>query len=666
MKSTRTNIRPHIHIHLQPPPIRNWVRAAGARALPQLGAPNIDGLDAAIRGFGVAIVVLLSILGYGRPDEAYFLDIANPLLVAVGLVAYNLVVITVVGVPWRTTPRFPLFMLDWVVASLAILLTGGFLSPFNILYYALVIGAALRVGLSRSLALVSGCAAMYMALSFLHPQPEAAVRLPILVVQITSLAMVMFMSVGMRRAVEVEARKVELEEQAAGQLRLLNNLTNTVLSGSPDLARVLRTVAAVSSEALQADSGLAVLFDLNPDPDVDHAHAATNAGTDTDTERELLIVADCDPSPPTLSHSERTMLTRVVETQRPVLLSDLSNSRAGSQIANDAAFPGLARCGEQPCAIACVPFLLNARVIGALFVGRYAQQPFTTAEVRLLTAISQQMAVAVRLARLYDMERDKAARSEAREHLERDLLSMVSHELRTPLTSIKTCVGALTDSVRAPDGAGGERNNTETLLLNNIARSTDRLTNLVNELLEMARLRAGRISLNLQQLNLGEALLDIGQQVYPLLEARSQTLTLDLPQPGSPRWCKLAVLADRRRIEQVLLNLLSNANKYGPQGSNIVLGATPRDGAVRVFVRDEGPGVARHERNLVFDKFYQGSTYNEGGEGTEGMIKPESTGLGLAIARSLVELHGGRIGVYSKPGAGSTFYFALPYGSLPD
>jgi signal transduction histidine kinase len=153
---------------------------------------------------------------------------------------------------------------------------------------------------------------------------------------------------------------------------------------------------------------------------------------------------------------------------------------------------------------------------------------------------------------------------------------------------------------------------------------------------------------------MGEVVVDAASQVRPLLDARQQTLTFDLPAAGSPRWHKLNALADRRRIEQVVLNLLSNANKYGPVGSRIVLGATPRDGAVKVFVRDEGPGIARYEQRLVFDKFYQGATTVDGGS------RPDSTGLGLAIARSIVELHGGQIGVYSKVGAGSTFYFTLP------
>jgi signal transduction histidine kinase len=171
----------------------------------------------------------------------------------------------------------------------------------------------------------------------------------------------------------------------------------------------------------------------------------------------------------------------------------------------------------------------------------------------------------------------------------------------------------------------------------------------------MARLRAGRVSLNLQQLNMGEVAQEMAAQVKPLLDARGQTLSLDLPEARASRWEMLNVLADRRRIEQVLLNLLSNANKYAPDGGHIALGATPRDGRVKVFVRDDGPGIPPAEQEHIFEKFYQASSSVE-----PGSKRPDGTGLGLAIAHSIVELHGGQIGVQSRPGRGSTFFFVLP------
>jgi len=152
---------------------------------------------------------------------------------------------------------------------------------------------------------------------------------------------------------------------------------------------------------------------------------------------------------------------------------------------------------------------------------------------------------------------------------------------------------------------------------------------------------------------MGEVLTEIVPQVKPLLDARGQSLTLDLPIVGSPRWNMLTVMADRRRIEQVLLNLLFNANKYAPSGGNVTLGATPKDGHVRVFVRDDGPGISLEDQEHIFEKYYQVNS------AANADVRPDGSGLGLSIARSIVELHGGQIGVQSRPGRGSTFYFAL-------
>lgn len=615
---------------LSSPPTPSWIPGRVARLLLRDGTLSIDGLDIAIRGFGVAIVVLWSLLGYTRGLVAYSWEMTDPILVAIGLVLYNIIVIAAIGVPWRTSPGFLLYLVDWLVASVAILFTGGFLSPFILLYYALIIGASLRMPLSRSLILAAACAAMFIALSLIHPEQQQSFQLPILIVQIASLLMVTFMSAGMKRAVEVEARKVELELRATKQLRLLNNLTNTVLSGTPDLREILRTVASASREALKADSGLAVLAQPN------QHYESDKAGADL----EYAIIADRDPNPPTLSQRELSVIERVALTRTPVIV----RAKEGESVP----YAGLERGGSRAEVVVCVPFVLDERVIGALFVARYQPQPFTEVDVGLLLAISQQMAVATRMAQLYEMEKEKAVRSQEREQLERDLLSMVSHELRTPLTSIKTSVGALVSAEVAPAPTQA-RKEAESRLLHNIGRSTDRLINLVNELLDMAKLRAGRVTLNLQELNVGETLLESVASLRPLFEERCQTLRIDLPLTGSPRWHMLYVQADRRRIEQVIVNLLSNANKYSPQASTITVGATPRGKEVRLFVRDEGPGISPQDQGRIFDKFYRAGQTND-----------EGTGLGLAIARSIVELHNGEIGVTGNSGSGSTFYFTLP------
>ncbi len=231
--------------------------------------------------------------------------------------------------------------------------------------------------------------------------------------------------------------------------------------------------------------------------------------------------------------------------------------------------------------------------------------------------------------------------------MERDLLNTVSHELRTPLTSIKTGVsGLLAGSAARPPA--------EARLLQNIDRSTERLILLVNDVLDMARLRAGRVTLAREQLDLAEVIQDAVATVRPLAEAKNQTLVADLPARAAQCACGLQAPADRRRVEQVLLNILNNATKYTPPGGRITVGAAPEPGQVRIWVRDTGPGIDPADQRRIFERFYIGR--REGG-------RPDATGLGLAIASSLIELHGGQIGLESSPGTGSLFYFTLPTAS---
>jgi signal transduction histidine kinase len=168
----------------------------------------------------------------------------------------------------------------------------------------------------------------------------------------------------------------------------------------------------------------------------------------------------------------------------------------------------------------------------------------------------------------------------------------------------------------------------------------------VTDLLDMAKLQNGRLKLALQPLNLADVAADVAATMRPLTDSKGQHLELHF-QPGIP-----PAYADRRRVEQVLNNLLSNAQRYTPKGSQICLGIEQARAGLLVSIRDNGPGLTSAEQAHVFERFYRGQ-HAKGG-----------TGLGLAIARSLVELHGGRIWVESQPGAGSTFFFTLPIASV--
>ena len=302
-----------------------WI-AAGvpARLRGWLDAVTLDQLDAALRGLAVGIVLVLSIIGYryAEPRPGFAPLPVPPAAVAIGLVIYNIAVVLLLGVPWRRRPGFALFVLDWAVVSAAIILTGGFYSPFLILYYALVIGAALRLNLQRTLLLVLACSLVYAGLSRDSGAPgDAAVHLPLLVVGITSLLMVAMTALAMKRAIDVENTQLGLEQQTARRLSLLNDLTGAVLSASPDTAALLRTVAALAPGALQADCALALLLSPEGRP----TRAAANQG-----------------SAPELSPGVVALAQAAVARRAPVVLADVPANPRGARFAG---LPGSRQVG---------------------------------------------------------------------------------------------------------------------------------------------------------------------------------------------------------------------------------------------------------------------------------------------------------------------------------
>jgi two-component system sensor histidine kinase KdpD len=226
------------------------------------------------------------------------------------------------------------------------------------------------------------------------------------------------------------------------------------------------------------------------------------------------------------------------------------------------------------------------------------------------------------------------------------LLSIVSHELRTPLATIKGHTSMLADHYRHV--ARG------TLLefLLDIEEETDKLTELISNLLEMSRIEAGVLQIRSQAIDLVEVV----RSTIEAAQARVPGHPLRLETPGSA----LTVFADARRIQQILDNLLDNAAKHSEYGTPIVVRVQVVGNAARVSVEDQGRGIAPEHLDRVFEHFYQVRDY--GGSKQHG----GGIGLGLAICRGLVEAHGGRIWVESEVGSGSTFYFTLPLHSGAD
>ncbi len=241
--------------------------------------------------------------------------------------------------------------------------------------------------------------------------------------------------------------------------------------------------------------------------------------------------------------------------------------------------------------------------------------------------------------RNYALEQEnKAIRDAGR--MKTEFVSMVSHELRTPLTSIAGYVELLLDR------AAGRMDDEARESLAVVKRSADRLLGLINDLLDISRIEAGRLELRRRPLPLGPAAEAVAASLRPLLESKRQHLELRLDAALPP------VSADADRLAQILTNLIANAHKYTPVGGTITVGARRQDKVVDVDVTDTGVGLSPGEQALLFTPFYRAHP--------DGSPRETGTGLGLAITRLLVELHGGRIAVASEPGTGSTFSFSLP------
>jgi signal transduction histidine kinase len=223
------------------------------------------------------------------------------------------------------------------------------------------------------------------------------------------------------------------------------------------------------------------------------------------------------------------------------------------------------------------------------------------------------------------------------ESLRGDLLATIAHELRTPLTAVRTSIGLLLDPGLDPSPEERQR------LLITIGRSTDRMQRLLEDLLDLARFRAGKIQLNRRRIDARELAQEALLPLEPLAAMRDQRLEMTLPdQP-------LMIDADRRRLEQALLNLLSNANKFGPPGSVVGLTLGRVGGKARFEVRDSGPGISAEDQARLFERFFVGEGDRSGG-----------VGLGLPTALAIAQAHGGSIEVDSAPGAGSRFSLVVP------
>jgi signal transduction histidine kinase len=282
------------------------------------------------------------------------------------------------------------------------------------------------------------------------------------------------------------------------------------------------------------------------------------------------------------------------------------------------------------------PLFLGARTIGMLSLVRREPDAFSEEEMELTGLLGRLVTSAVQNIRAYEAERKTVEELRRLSALRADFVSLVSHELRTPMAAVIGSARTLQQRWRELTAEQRES------FLELIAGETGRLATLISDVLDTSRIDAGTFTFRFSDVDLGELVRD--SVAAAGVSSDEVALRADVQEPLP------VVRGDPQRLRQVLMNLLDNAIKYSPAGDEVQVRAYADDGRIRIDVRDRGPGIAREDQRLIFEKF---------GRVTAGNTRP-GTGLGLFIARSIAEAHGGTLEVASAPERGAVFTLELP------
>jgi GAF domain-containing protein len=416
---------------------------------------------------------------------------------------------------------------------------------------------------------------------------------------------------------EIQERTRELQ-LSLEEVRALSEVSRAV-SSSLDLRQVLNAVAGYAVNLSKSDG--CGIFEFNPARqafDVVASHNLSNAflGAIHRTTVDL----------------GKTTIGQAAESGQPVQASDMTAAldHPFRDFTLEAGFRS----------VLTVPMTGNHMIRGIVLLRRSPGQ-FDDRVVNLLTTLASQSKVAIENARLFSEIEDKGRQIEAANRHKSEFLANMSHELRTPLNAIIGFSEVLLDpSLKVTEEEQSQ-------FLTDVLSSGKHLLGLINEILDLAKIEAGKMELQIEPVLLSDILESVQNTMRSLAVRKEINLHVEsgeLPEPFP---------MDGARIKQVLLNLVGNAVKFTPEGGRVWVRADSEDGAVRVEVGDTGPGIAPEDHERIFLEFQQAGS--DAG-------KPQGTGLGLALARKFVEMHGGKIWVESEAGKGSRFFFTVPIG----
>jgi signal transduction histidine kinase len=402
------------------------------------------------------------------------------------------------------------------------------------------------------------------------------------------------------------------------ELRALGEVGQAI-SSTLDLQTVLRTIVARATELSDTDAG--VIYEYDGEREVFLPRA---------TERLEAEILETMLATPVRKGEGAT--GRLAEVHEPIQLPDILLAPAESRVRGV-----LVRAGYR--ALLAVPLVREEHLFGGLTVIRKAPGTFAPETIAVLQTFATQSSLAIQNARLFREIEIKGRELEVAGRHKSEFLANMSHELRTPLNAIIGVSEILLEDSRDLDRED------QVEPLERVLRAGRHLLSLINDILDLSKIEAGRMEPDLAHFHVPSAIDD----ALLLMRERAGQRGLALGRHVDERLGEIR--ADSRKVKQVLLNLLSNAVKFTPEGGRIDVRAALADGAVEISVTDTGVGIEPEDQEAVFEQFRQVGTADK---------KVEGTGLGLALSRKFVELHGGRIWVKSQLGRGSTFTFTLP------
>jgi signal transduction histidine kinase/CHASE3 domain sensor protein len=438
------------------------------------------------------------------------------------------------------------------------------------------------------------------------------------------------------QAVELEAQS-EAAQAAALEAEQATEHARSALEAVEESERRSSRLQA-ATEAFSGALSLADVGDLIIDQALSALDAHSGMIAAIEENGDLCVVATRDIGATVVGQiidpDRRSPLNAAVSRGQPVLL------RTAAEVHTE--FPDIVprHHADGIQAAAAFPIQNAGRVIGALLVRFTRPRSFTRSDMTFMIAMSRIAGESLERARLYEAERTARTAAEAANRAKAAFLASMSHELRTPLQA------ALGFAQLIRSGLYGPITPDQSEVLGRVERSQTHLTRLIDDILDFARLEAGRVRMQVEEVSVSDAFSSLAPLVEP--QATKKGIELSLVPPADP----LIVSADKHRLQQILVNLVGNAIKFTPESGMIQVGAAGDGELATINVRDTGPGIPADRLQSIFEPFVQVN---------EGHTRPHAgVGLGLAISRDLARAMGGELAVESVVGAGSTFSVTLP------